>query len=157
MKYQKVILILIIGFSFVKLSLGQHLKDVGIELSDDLLNREYNIFNSTKEIDKQLVRLLKKEKKMELILVNPGEEFNKTDVIIRGLPNKRLIMIGKNLDNVNFILYENGGNALYNVCFIYKRTKKNHYNIVALRLSNDINSLEKLKDAIRVKKFIASK
>ena len=155
MKYQKIILTLIISFSFVKLSLGQHLKNVDKELSGDLLNWEYKIFNSTKEIDKHLVRLLKKEKKIELILVNPDEEFNKTDVIIPGLPNKRLIMIGKNLDNANFILYENGGNALYNVCFIYKRTKKNHYDIVALRLSNDINSLEKLRDAIRVKKIIA--
>lgn len=157
MKYKKIVLILIISFSFGKLSLGQHLKDVGIELSDDLLNREYNIFYSSKEIDKQLVRLLKKEEKMELIIANPDEEFNRTDVIITGLPNKRLIMVGKNLGNVNFVLYENGGNALYNVCFIYKRTKKNHYDIVALRLSNDIISLEKLKDAIRAKKFILLK
>jgi hypothetical protein len=155
MRYQRLISLLIIPYAFAKLSVAQHLTDTGAALADDLLRVEYKIFNSKKEIDKNLKSLLKKERNMDLELVNPGEEFNRTDMVIEGLPNKRLIIIGKSSEQIDFILYEHGGNALYNVCLIYKKTKKKHYDIVGLRFNSEINSLEKLRDAIRLKKFVA--
>lgn len=153
MKYLKLKFCFIIQFTFLQLCFAQHIIDKSI-LADSFLNFEYKSFNSFNKIDKHFLSLLKSEKRVDLSMVNPRQEFNKTDVVIKGLPNKRLIMIGKSINQVNFILYENGGNTIYNVCFIYKKIRKGYYDIAVLRLKNDVNSMEKLRDAIQLKKFI---
>jgi hypothetical protein len=152
MKYLKIVFCFIIQFAFLQLCFAQHITDKSI-IADSFLNFEYKIFNSFDEIDKHFLRLLKSEKGVDLSMVNPGKEYNKTNVVIKGLPNKRLIMIGKSIKKVNFVLYENGGNAVYNICFVYKKIKRRYYDIAVLRLDNDIDSMEKLRDAIQLKKF----
>lgn len=154
MKYLKIVFCFIIQFAFSQLCFAQHIADKSM-LANSFLNFEYKIFNSFNKIDKHFLSLLKSEKGVDLSMVNPGQEYNKTDVVIKGLPNKRLLMIGKSIKQVNFVLYENGGNAVYNICFVYKKIRKGYYDIAVLRLDNDVNSMEKLRDAIHLKKFTA--
>jgi hypothetical protein len=156
MNCKQVILYLLIQSSVISVLTAQQVAFTDSELVEKILRKEYHLYYSKDVIDKKFVRLLKKEEKFDLTLAEPGQDFNFTDMSIDGFPNKSLIMVGKSLDQIGFVLYENGGNARYNVCLIY-RTKKNKYEIEAIRLSNDINSLEKLKNAIACKNFVVLK
>lgn len=153
---KRVVLYLLIQTFVVGALTAQQMVFTDSELVEKILSKEYRLYYSKDVIDKKLVRLLKKEEKFDLTLANPGQDFNFTDMVIDGLPNKRLIMVGKSLDQTGFVLYENGGNTRYNVCLIYRR-EKNKYVIGAIRLSNDISSLEKLKNAITYKDFVVLK
>lgn len=122
-----------------------------------MLVTPYNLFYSTDAIDSKLIRYLKKADGFELLLTNPGIEFNKTDVIIKGLPNKRLIFVGKSAERSNFILYETGGNAPYLTCLIYRKNGKKKFNVSAIRLQDEIKSMNDLKRLIEEGKYLMLK
>ena len=116
-------------------------------LIGNLLSGEYDLFYSTDAIDKKLKQILKNTMNWDLTLVNPDEVYNVTDVVIQGLPDKRLILGGKSSASVDFFIYESRPGR-GNVCLIYQRNAKNKFRIAALRLDDDINSFERLRKAI---------
>jgi len=143
---------LLINLFFVKFVFAQHIIDK-VDLAETFINYEYNTFNSADKIDKKFKSLFKTEKGVDLSMANPEQEYNRTDVTVNGLYDKRLIIIGKSPNGMNFILYENGGNALYNICLIFKETKKRYYSVSVLRLAPEINSIEKLREATKSKDY----
>lgn len=153
MNYISLYIILLAHFGITNVNVAQDLKDPGTTLLENMLSQEFRVFNRVDKIDPRFLKFMKKKMNVELSFVNPEEPFNSTDMVIEGLPNKRLIISGTGVSQTDFILLENGGNALYNSCFIYKERKKGYYDILVLRFNPDINSLEKLRNAIRSKEF----
>ena len=96
-------------------------------LCNSLASGKYLFFYSKKDIEKKFLKFLKNKYEFNLEMVEPNQEFNKTDLHVTDFPNKRLILIGKGEVKTNFILYESGGNALYTVCIIYQKIGNNKY------------------------------
>jgi hypothetical protein len=129
---KKVGLLFIFQILFIGYNMSQDTLNGNVLINDMLVNR-YELFFTKDKIDRALIKKLKRDRKVDLSMVNPNEEFNKTDMVIKGFPNKRLIFVGKGQDHSEFLFYENGGNALYNICLIYRKSKKNHYETVGPR------------------------
>ena len=114
---------------------------------------KFSLFYSVNKIESQFLRFLKNRKDFNLEMVEPFQEFNKTDIQVDGFPNKRLIVLGCGNLNTNFILYESGGNALYNVCIVFKKKGRNKYDFTLIRLDTDVVDFDHLRAALEMKKF----
>ncbi len=99
----------IVLFQFISLSCNPK-QDAPKLAMDIILHDEFVIYTSVDSIPRPLVYALPfTDTEAELVMADPDEVFNKTDVILdEDLPFKRLIFGGQS-DRYWFIYYEQGG------------------------------------------------
>lgn len=120
-------------------------------LCNKLLELNFQVFSKTSDISRRLIKYLRKEY-LNFDIVDPGMKFNTTDLIVPKLPSRRLILGGE-CESYGFILFEQGGIGLHNVCIIYRIKKKRVEEHCWIVLEHEIMTLEKVKDKILKKEY----
>jgi len=111
-------------------------------------DKNFDQFYSTKSLDKGLSKYLLKERKFDFQMADSGELVNTTDMRVKGLPDKRLIVFGKGPTNLFCILYNERENQSSNSCLIYVK-KRNLYTVCFLTVSVSVNNIDELKVALK--------
>jgi hypothetical protein len=114
----------------------------------DAVNQEYDIYYRGKHIDNTIVRLLKKEKNIDFQLADPEEPYNPTDMHVKGLPSKRLIMMGKGNNDISIVLYQERVNQGY-MCLIYQKSERNNYFVSGIWVNEKVKSIADVIEAIK--------
>lgn len=121
------------------------------ELLDSLVFNDFSLFYETKNIDKKFIRFLKKDQVVDFKIVNPTDTFNFTDLKDRHIPDKRLVFGGKSKYGINFIVYEQGGNAKQILALVYKKNKTKKYLFALVRLEKAVKEILELKLQVQKK------
>jgi len=117
-------------------------------LIQGVLTGKFIIIHSKEKIDQKFLAFLRKNRGINLRLVNPGQPFNDTDLIMNDLPKHELVFATKNPEGINFIVYGNGNGAAQNICLIYSKIGRSKFITSTIRVDDSVNSLERLKAAI---------
>jgi hypothetical protein len=88
------------------------------------LDGDFTIVKDMKALPRPVLRLFTEEGGSRLLMANPGENFNSTDVIYdQSIPRKRLIFAGVSGDKC-FVFYEQGGIGLSDILAFIALTSK---------------------------------
>jgi len=148
----KIVIILFISLKSALTVQSQKVDSSKIKLIEDVMTNEYKIYYSKEKVDKRFLKYLKKKRHVDMEMVNPGELYNETDVVMDNFPMLRLILFGKGGNGTNLILYESGGgNASFTYALIYKRYNR-FYNTVLIR-TKKLYTIDKFKEAIKNKQY----
>ena len=115
---------------------------------DTLFSDSSRISYRKEDVDSSFLRQVTHEEKIELSqMTNPGQKFNATDVVVKGLPRKRLILIAQN-KKYRLISYEQGGRANHIVVLVYEQEKiRAAYQLSAIPIPKNATDLKKLVQA----------
>jgi len=123
------------------------------ELVNQFKEESYKLYYAAGEIDSRLIKYMRDEKNYDLVMVDSGEVFNPSDMIIKDFPNKRLIVAGTGNNTLNFILFEYGENMSHHTCVLYRKHPSKKYTVSLLSISDSVSSFEELKKAIVSQSF----
>lgn len=84
-----------------------------------LFAQDFSLVTNVNELPMSVRRKFQEQGGTRLLIVNPGEKFNATDVITNAsLPRERLIFAGSS-ENATFVFYERGGLGLSYVIDVF--------------------------------------
>ncbi len=114
----------------------------------NFLAQKYQPITTVDGIPQNIKEALLKRMKHDPRIANPGEKFNKTDLINARYPMRRLVVAGKT-DSSCFICYEHGGRGYHLELVIFNTEKEVPKLEFVGRFFAKISSLEQLVEAIR--------
>lgn len=82
-------------------------------------------------------------------LANPGEKYNATDIITRGLPSRQLIFMAKSA-NIFIITYNHGGWGWHQHILIACFTGSTITNLWASQANGDLNTVKSVIDYMKM-------
>lgn len=155
------ILVLGIGLVWTIYFLRTHLEPLGeprqivfpeAELSapDRLrfLDGDFRIITNLRDLPKPIREALREEGGTRMAMVNPGQRFEATDVIIDpSLPNRRLIFAGIEGDRV-FVHYEQGGIAHMSMLALLRLSQQGGIQGVSRDFCGPARDLQSLRSEI---------
>jgi hypothetical protein len=115
----------------------------------DFLNGEFQTINDVRKLPKTVVHAFTEEGGSRFTIVNPGAQFQATDVVIdASLPNKRLVFAGVT-NGKCFVQYEQGGIGLSDALILFRLTSPNQMQPVWRGYCGPAHDLTDLRSQIK--------
>ncbi len=113
-----------------------------------VLESNPNISYLSKDVSKKIKSKYQKKFNTSLNLSNPGESYNKTDIIYPDEPSGMLLFLGTEAKNIGFLLFEIKG--MTSQCFLlfYKFRGKNILQMESIILKRQPVDFKDLKQLI---------
>jgi hypothetical protein len=82
--------------------------DLPLSLKSYLLTDNFNVIRNVRQIPEPVLGSFTEKGTARLLMVNPGEDYNSTDVVNGRLPRRRLVIAAAS-EHLFFVHYEEGG------------------------------------------------
>jgi hypothetical protein len=92
--------------------------------------------------------MISRHEQSRIVLANPDEQYNSTDLNSNQIPNAQLIFHGKNKTGIQFIVYDKGGYVIQRKCMIHRKMPGQKYEVFIYSLTHDVDTLVELTESI---------
>lgn len=116
------------------------------KLNVDFISSKFKVYYDMDQIPSSFLKYKKSHERSSLTLVNPGENYNTTDLHYQGEKNAELVLYGESKGGIGILLYKMGGYyGEHKRCDIFREISKNRYISLHYILDYNVVDIEGIK------------
>jgi hypothetical protein len=119
-------------------------------MSDRFLRSDFSLIEDKRKIPKNFFKVQRKTAKSSFTIANKNEDYNFSDLIVKGIPTRQLIFAGVDSTNTfGFIFFNSGGIVISAKILIFDIKSKKNPKFLPLNLDDHPTTLEQLKLSVK--------